>query len=396
MSKHARFRFAMALAALAVWLPAAAFAVEDATLVDPDLHEQSIRFVSLSDGRLTYFDTDRRLRTASVDGFVLLRWDRTQAGPKSATAIVSASASAQSRWPNVAYLADGHVVRGRFAGVDAEGRVRWQTSNLGELTFTLDQLNRFDCAADAAAPGADASAGEATAGQDVVTLQNGDRLVGFVAKVGTTGVSLEANNETLPLSWGGVRSVQLANPMRNTPGVWMRLVDGTRLLVDRVDIGSIQAIGQAFGREVVVPVKAIAGIDFALKHRLMRLSELKAKIMDGGSVFGVPMPPRFDDGAAELHAPITLRFELPEGVHRFAATASLDDRTLDWADLNLTVADGKGKSFVQRLNADHPSATVNVPLRDRTLILQLDNATNGPVLDRLTLSNAVLLITNEH
>jgi len=374
---------------VATLIPASLLAVEDATIVDPQLNEQAVRFVSLSTDRLTYFDADRRLQTADTDGFVLIRWDRT---PRDETARLAARRE-RAAWPNIAELADGHVIRGRFAGVDTEGRVRWRTQSMGDLTFTLDQLRRLDTGGKPGRPYQDAPAGLSD-GQDVVTLQNGDRLMGFAADFGASGMTLEVNNQPLPLSWGGVQQVWLANPARHTPGVWLRLVDGSRVLVRDLEIGSIQAIGTAFGKQIVVPIKHIAGVDFAEKHRLVRLAELSPVVTQGGTVFGVPMPPRIEDGNVHVHAPITLEFTLPKGVSRFAALAELEAGSLDWADMRLTIRADDKSTFTKRLNAATPATPINVAVDNRTLVLKLDTGENGPVLDRLIIRNAVLLIVS--
>ena len=80
---------------------------------------------------------------------------------------------------------------------------------------------------------------------------------------------------------------------------------------------------------------------------------------------------------------------------RFAARAWLDKKDLQWAHLVLAVGDGQGEQARQTLGPDQAETQINIPLRDRDLVIQLEEGLNGPIRDRLRLSNAAVLVPTE-
>jgi hypothetical protein len=146
------------------------------------------------------------------------------------------------------------------------------------------------------------------------------------------------------------------------------------------------------GNPVEILTSKLRAIDFAEHHRMIPLGDLPFKVVSGGTVFGVDYPPVPRGDGIALHAPIAVRFDLPERVHRFAATASLDHDSLDWADMILIISDGRGELFKQRLNAQTPEVRINAEPRDRTLTVELDEGAQGPIRDRLGLQRAEVLI----
>ncbi|MBI1369696.1 MAG: hypothetical protein GC162_13705 [Planctomycetes bacterium] len=383
----------MAVLMMVLMFGGAARAVESATLIGDDLHAQSIKFVGLSGGELTYFNADRQLQRADAAQFVSLSFT-DEAAPADA-----------AEFPAL-MLNDGHLFRGKFAGVDEAGKVQWDTSDLGRLTFKLDDIARMNvseietppapapgAASTTATPAPPPAANGPVSANDRVTLRNGDVISGFIESVQTTGLNITVEqNQKLTLTWDRVARLALANPVRAKPGVWVRLAGGSRLRVEKLAIDSKQMAGEVLGKSVALPREQVSGIDFAQRHRLMRLGEIESEVTGGGSVFGVPMKPQATIDGVYLHAPVSVTYHLPEGVRRFAATARLDPQGLDWADLNLIVEDGKGMLAQWHLNGAQPSAEVNIVPRDRTLVVQLDDGANGPVFDRLVLSGAYLLI----
>jgi hypothetical protein len=367
-------------------------AVEPAQLVDRELASLPIQFVSLSPDRLSYFDSKRQLQETSLRPYVSLRFSRDPIEP-------SARQDADSADPaGTLELVDGHLLPGRFAGVDAEGRLLWKTESFGVVALPLDRLVAFDKAAAHAHaddhPSADAPAAAPDPAADHVTLLNGDRLAGFIEKIDEGFLSLQVNGQSLALPWDRVAAVRLSNPPKPAPGLWAQLEDGSRLLVDNATMDQHRLTGKTLGdRKVDLPAALVLSIDFAQRHRLIRLAELDWAVAPApAGVFGVVIPPVLAADHARLHAPLTLRFDLPAGTRRVAFRADIEQGSTDWADMVLHVADGKGSLFSQRLNAQAPMAQVNIAPRDRQLILHLDEAVNGPIRDRLELTDAVVLV----
>ena len=96
--------------------------------------------------------------------------------------------------------------------------------------------------------------------------------------------------------------------------------------------------------------------------------------------------PRLELGAAALVATL--------GVLASSARAQVAEgqKVRQWADFTLRVADGKGVVLAKRLNGNEPSVDLNIKLRDRSLVIGLDAGVNGPIMDRLELHHAAVLV----
>jgi len=358
-----------------------AHAVEPAALIDADLKRHAVKFVTLGDGVLTYFDNNRRLQRQQADRFVTLTFQRELSDQ--ALSLTGAS---------MVQLGDGQVFRGEPAGVDEQGRLQWETEHFGVMTFKLDDVARVTTTDQ---PPALPLEHQKTTADDRVVLTNGDVVSGFVAALKNDGLVLQVEQQELTLGWDRVAQIILPNPIRRSPGVWARLVDGSQVRIDEPAMDSSALAGQVAGRAIRLPHDRVHALEFATQHQLVRLGQLEPTRRSGGEVFGVPMPPKRAGEQLALHAPVTIEYQLPAGVKRFAASAALDPQGLDWADLNLVIADGRGELARHHLNADQPTVSINVELRDRKLILTLDEGLNGPVFDRLTLRDAYLLVETD-
>jgi hypothetical protein len=435
------------LAAALVFLAAAsaAPAIEPTEIVDAQLARQSVQLVGFGDGQISFFNANRELLQSSASRYVSLTFQR----PLSADAMDDSS-------PGLLHLADGQVIRGRFAGVTDDGFVQWDAPLLGKLAFPLDKISRFATAAPAApavetAPTAEAPpvndagakapalklaarnggvavielldprlangkppanapppqletpivikpkppappAPEDTS-SDRVTLSNGDVVRGFVQNLKPSNLSIQSDNSEITLTWDRVARLDLANPTKIVPATWLRLTDGSRLAAANVSYSAGKLTALVLGnRPLELPAGQVYAIDFAQNHRLVPIAALKSKILSGGEVFGVPFPPILLSDTAQLHAPLALRLDLPAHTTRFAAEAALDPQSLDWADLTLIITDGEKTLFKQRLSAEAPTAAINIPLAGDTLVIQLDDGVNGPVRDRLRLRAASFLV----
>lgn len=392
--------------ALVALVAAAAHAVEPAQLLDRELNSLPIQFISLSTDRLKYFDAKRQLQETSLRQYVSLRFERQPMDP----AALAPRDSAEAQYP--LSLSDGHVISGQFAGVDEQGRVKWKTDSFGTIAFALDRIRQFakpapvDPRKAAADPQGETLAPIAALeppapldpSADQAELANGDRLAGFVEKIDAKNLTLQVNGQSLALGWERVARVTLANPIKPAPGIWVNLEDNSRIRVDDIVMDGQRLTGKALeGRSVELATAMVISIDLTLRQRLVRLGDLEwSAVTEAGaayrSVFGVNIPPQLTGDQARLHAPLTLRFELPAGAKRFAAAADLEEGSTDWGDLVLKISDGKGELFNQRLNGASPGAKINLALRDRRLLIHLDEGVNGPIRDRLILSRAVILV----
>ena len=110
------------VAALMLVSATAAHAVRPATLVDPKLNRVEVGFISLGQGKLSYFDADRKLTSAVLAKNLALRFDRDRK-----------AASASPGIKHTLRLRDGTIYRGSMLGVDKRGLI-WQTETLGKVT----------------------------------------------------------------------------------------------------------------------------------------------------------------------------------------------------------------------------------------------------------------------
>ncbi|MEX2672496.1 MAG: hypothetical protein WD294_10340 [Phycisphaeraceae bacterium] len=400
---HARswWRSLLTLTVAIFVIAGGAGAMEPAQLTDAELNPLPIQFVSLRDGRLSYFDEDRRLTSAEIASHVSLTF---------------ASEPVRSASTGRLLLSDGHDLPGQFVHA-ADDRITWRHAELGELTIDLDDVLVMTLGEPAhedteaepeTAPEATTEPAQqpepaeplidpltliATGADDRVVLRNGDVLTGFIESVETGAITLDVGGQTLPLAWERVAAVALANPLTQQPGNWVTLRDGARIRVTELAINSDEVTGQILSSQALqLPAGQVASVEFAQRHRLVSLAELDHRVVAGGTVFGVEIGPTFERSFASLHAPVVVAIDLPSGAQRFTARASLEDDALAWADLKLVVRDAEGEQFQAHLNRDQPGVLINVALSGDRLILELEEAANGPVMDRLRLRHAAVLL----
>ncbi len=387
-------------------------AFERVRVIDDQLQAHEGTLVNLTDRQLRLLDDQRQ--PVSLEG------------PRLARVVWLGAVSTGGRQV-VAHLADGQVVSGKLAGATDAGLLSFEVDDLGVVKVNLEQVSRisFPLSAPAPAPkppaaGAGGKPGEpatansaapkaetpdrppaaspgsaaAPAAGDVVQLANGDRLTGFVEAMNTTQLHLQTGRQTLKIDLARVSMIELANPIREQPGIYLQLSTGGRLRVTELNLDAegggtgVTATKTAF---TLKSSKAVR-VDFHQQHRLMDLSELPRQVIAGGKVFGVQHPVTTDRGLIGLHAPIEVRFTLPAGASRFATRAMIADEARTAGDMKLTLLDEKGELASEHLHPGKPIAPVAIDLRSPNLTLKLDDAAGGPVLDRLELHEARILI----
>ena len=370
----------------ALALPAAA--VTPAVLVHPDLSEEPIHIIGLGETGLVYFDADRVQRTAPLAAFVQVRaidGRTTQVEPQT----------------DVAELIDGQALAGKWAGANEDGSaLRWKHPDLGAVDLPLTSVSRVRLS-DRPIPMPDAEVG------DVVILSNGDRMTGFVESVGDQAVriTLRGADQEIELPAERLAGLSLANPPAPaSPGRYLLLLDdGSRIATDQLawfdqglrlkpTIGGDQP-------ELHLPAERLVRIDAAGSGHVLRpLASAAMRLTEGGQVFGVPYPPRADGETITLHAPATVRLTLPDGAKRLAATVSLDlpgalsEERRAMADCRLILRQDGVEPTVIDLSAAQPEARINLPLIGGELELIAEEGEFGPILDRIALRDAVMLI----
>ncbi len=378
-----------------------------AKLTHPDLTREAVQLVGLRDGRLSYFDSNRALREADAKDLVELRL-----GGDSPSEV---DMNPQQR--AVLMLADGQRFYGRWlqSGRDTQEEegtgIAWEHATMGRLRVPLDRVAGIAQPPNAA----DLLAGQAGLASDVVVLTNGDRVGGFVESITDEQLRLlpDGADAAVALPRDRVRAVLLANPPIPLPsvGYLVTLRDGTRVraqtftltrdaaeLTLPTDLRPDSQPGEAVETVQLAAdqITAVAMLDSGL--RLIDLTSLPREVTDGGEVFGLPAAPVVEpEGSLWLHAPVELVFRLPPGAVRFAADAelALDDdvpaAARPLADVNIT-ADGGDAASQVTLDADHPRERLGTSLTTDILRLHIDPAARGPILDRVRLRNARVLV----
>lgn len=383
-------------AALVAALAAAAGAVTEATLIGPDLQPRRVSLQGMDQGSLSFFDAQRHYASEPVNKYVEIR----AIGP-------GAPAEGGQGEPAALDLADGQRLTGRWLGGQGDGQaLQWDHPFLGKVTVNLEDLRALSLSGPPPEAGATAV--------DRVKLANGDVVEGFVSSVGAGGIEIKpaggAPAVVLPVE--RIKSLRLAGTPReeartNHMMVWLH--DSSRLRATEATIADDQlriktplvpaAPGALAEPVVTIPLAKVARIELAgAAGRLVELAGLEASLVSGGDVFGLPLRPRVEKGQIFLHAPVVVKYNLPAGAQRFAAEALLDvapDEAADaqaWADFEVVLRVDAKEVGRWHITGKEPSATINVPAVGSMMTLELLPGVNGPILDRLRLTGAAVLV----
>jgi hypothetical protein len=395
----------VACVVIAACLPImAAHAATPATLLGPDLREQAVTLQSIEQGVVRYFDADRVLRQARLDELVEIHFAPVADGRW--------AAPAGERWCDMV-LTDGQRYRGRFVGVDEQQRLVVEHPRSGRFAASLEQLASLHFDADASIPSIEWVTPDASTPRvnEEVILRNQDRLEGFVNTITDTHLELESPSGsiiTMPLE--RIASIRFAATSHAATGTALSAKGHLLLLRDRLRVAAtdITLVGPALrvrltdGRTHEWPLSAVASLAVrGPAGSRVRLLDLPMSVDRPAVVFGVPWPATRrgrggHDDALHLHGPTLLRFELPPGAVRLTAMLQLDvpedHPRRRWADMAVSIEQGDERLAALRIDADQPRVSCNVSVRSGPVYLRMDEADFGPVLDRLRLSQAWVLI----
>jgi len=385
---------------------------EPVTLLGTDLELTMIELRGIESGMISYFDQNKRLRAQPIDQSVRLVFVRdllaaAPAAPSNDDNTTSdgdsdaeAEAPAEPVLRGRVTLTDGQVIAGQWLAAAAQGQaIRWRREGVGDFELPLAQLRSVVLG----------DAGQAITStdgpRDVVVLNNGDRLTGFLTRFTGQSVSLQLpdNPKPVELPLARVAQLHLANPAEPAPATDYRvyLTDGTELFTSDLTLSSGELTfvphGRSEAQRAAVPVDQAVAIDCLSRgYRLTELTALDWKQTGGGVVFGAPAPPRRAGADLRLHAPVTVEVALPEGAQRVAGLARLDlppDTPLPvhWADFMVRFTTQSGESGRVAISAGNREQRFNFPVDGRTMRIELDAGVNGPVLDRLRLVRPMVL-----
>jgi len=409
------FALRFSLCALTLTLPAAAD--PPFILIDRDLRERRVELAAITDRAISFVDElglarteplDRQLAllrvtsrarfdAASVPGWYE-RFLRLEVQPDEPRIDESA--------PGTLVLTDGQRLPGRLADAHAaEGRLRWEHPLFGTLDVDLERVR----AVAFASPWTD----RPSPIDDTVTLVNGDRVQGFVERIGPEIVIESVGSRTV-IATARAASIELANPPATLDGPVVWLSDGSVLalsaitvaITGRAELASADVSGSA-GPVASVSAAQIAAIAFDAGLLVPLASIAPVESHAGTARLPPPSVERTPDaplGAGDLAfpGPIDAEWPLPRGASRLAATVELPPASWVWGDCEVVVtvsAPGVPAREITRVrvNGERPTARLDARLpgsdrADRTLRIAIDPGEFGPIQDRPVLRRALLLI----
>ena len=387
-------------------------------LMDKQLREQRVYLKGVKGGEIVYLDAQRRLYKRSIDKFVRLE----EVSELELDIPVDVG---------VIEFVDGQRIRGKISVGEAadEGGFYWECM-IGDRWEKIEQGSAFEQAVGVTQAGGKIEQGyreriavnldevrritfggmpnEIVVGtEDVLVMKNGEMVKGFVieAKGDVLRFQLEDADEAIEIGMGQVRAISLMNQViEGDRGEYVvNMKDGSRYFADGLWMSDevlgmqISLTGQG-EREVEVPLGMVDEIDVLRSgYRLMYLSEMDVAVEEPTVVFGKSYRHEIGKRLMKLHAPLSLRFDLPRGVVKLGGVVELDEdeevpQLAGWADMNV-VFRGLGYEKKYRLNKDAKRHEVEVDLEGkREVFVELDEGLNGPVLDRMRLLDAKLLI----
>ncbi len=364
----------------------------DRVLLDDSLRPSVIRLISVSGETIVYEDERGRRRQATVGGFVgllpPLPADPAPARPATAPADPAAP-------PGVLELTDGQ----RFPGVPAptgggDDSLEWDHPIFGRVAVPLDSIARVAVRRDGERALRDPA-------NDQLILINGDRLVGFIERLGDP-IEIEIAGDTVEIPFDRLLEASLANPAEPMSGLVIWLEDGTVAVVASLETRTDETVSVLLpgGQSAVMPLSGVRAIAFDA-GRLVPLASVPITGQTPIGVRGVfdrartisPGDTAGDLGAPdiELPGPMRVTWVLPAGSVRLAAVAELPLEAHPWGDFELVISQSGVELTRERINLDRPRVEISLAVRAGEIAISIEPGAFGPISDRLVLRRPIIL-----
>jgi len=379
----------------------------NAVLLGPDLEPRTVRLQAMTPGGFEVIDEQGEPRLLKPDE--VLRLTLTRPRPSTPEAQQS-----------VLTLRDGQVLVGELVPSNDDEAVRLKIDQDRVVQVSLDEMRWLAIDAKRSAP----EAGE----DDALLLATGEVLLGFVETFTQDAVGFIVGDaaDAIEIPLDRIEALTIANkpeaPKVEPGSLRVTTTDGSKLLINRATLTPGEEGGELVG-ESTLPMLSSRGADEGVSTQassrltlpmdrvltiepvstdtsLTPLAKVGWEVSAGGEVFGVAMPPRvMPDGSIRLHAPVQVSFDLPEGARRLAFTVAmqLDDSIpasrRKMAGCEVVVYVGGEAIARHTLTPESGPKRLNLPLTGGELRLALEPGVNGPVLDRVAITGAELLVS---
>ena len=239
--------------------------------------------------------------------------------------------------------------------------------------------------------------------EDLVILENGDRIVGLIDRLGSD-LHIERQDGTMiQVPFDRVASFVLLNETTaaSGPRIWSNGSD--KFTVDRFQYE--QGIGLIFSDQSGQQISSLHTVDALVfdPDSVLPLAALDPTVsgLDGQLRYHYPRPHvapgtwPLDAPSLTVSGPIRLQWNLPQPGMGFLATAILPSSLRRHGSLELIVSDESGVLLRQAIDGEDPTLEIRLRIPGRRLVLELHEQANGPLQDSIRLEQAVLLAPPE-
>jgi hypothetical protein len=380
----------------------------NAVILGPDLEPVSVRLEAITPNAIKVIDAQVGERLLKPDEVLRLTFTR-------------ADASTPDPKRSVLTLRDGQVLVGKLVPSNDEEAVRLKIDADRVVQVSLDEMLSLAVQADSAVP--------AIQEDDALLLVTGEVLLGFVETFtqDAIGFVIGDADDAIQIPLERITALRIANkpePTKVDPGTLrVTTADGSVLLIKDATTTNDESGGFLVGESTLpilssrradegvsteastrltMPMNRILTIEpVSTKAVLTSLAGVSWELAAGGEVFGVSMPPRVSSqGEIHLHAPVTVGFDLPDGASRLAFTVAMDlDESIPvsrrkMAGCELVVYAGDEVIARHALTHDGGTKRLNLALNSNDLRMVIEPGVNGPVLDRVVITQAELLVSD--
>ena len=340
-----------------------------------------IKIVDVDERSLQFSSENGIIRTLP---FTLIDFISMQVGSTEPNPLLSGIRSS-----GMLHLVDGRVLTGESRG--STGGFTWRNWWTGPITMTAEEIITFTGSKmDIAIESSDMD--------DIVSLSNGDRIVGFIDSIDHESITFEKNDGTiLTIPIENTDQVRLANRItpKSGPSLWSTL--GDRFVVDSIqyDVESGFRIDDR-----PMPASLIAGMAFE-NTGITSLSEFPIVLEETSDTprFHLPQPnihhdlTHIDASTIELKGPVRASWEFDQADLGLVCTLVVPPSSRRHADMVVRVLGGGEPLASFRMNASNPTADLAVRVPGTTLSIEILDSGGGPIMDDIDLQGAVLFET---